>query len=90
MAVTITAQPKSVTAAEGKTATVTSDAVGDGLSYQWYVKNAGGSKFSKSSITAATYSCKMSQKTDGREIYCVVTDQYGKTAKTNVVTLDMV
>ena len=90
MAATITAQPKSVTAAEGKTATVTFEAAGDGLSYQWYVKNAGGSKFSKSSITAATYSCKMSQKTDGREIYCVVTDQYGKTAKTNVVTLDMV
>lgn len=89
MAATITAQPKDVTAAEGKTAKVTLKAAGDGLTYQWYIKNPGKDSFSKSSVTSATYSCKMSEKADGREVYCVVKDQYGKTAKSTIVTLSM-
>ena len=89
MAATITTQPKNVTVEEGKTAKVTVKAVGDALTYQWYIKNEGASKFSKSTVTSATYSCKMSVKADGRQVYCVVTDKYGKTVKTNTVTLKM-
>ena len=89
MAATITTQPKDVTVAEGKTAKVTLEAVGDELTYQWYIKNEGASKFSKSSVTKATYSVKMSAKADGRQVYCVVADKYGKTAKSEVITLSM-
>ena len=89
MAATITTQPKSAAAYEGSTAKVTVKATGDGLKYQWYVKNAGKDSFSKSSITKATYSVEMSDKADGRKVYCVVTDKYGKTAKSDTVTLTM-
>lgn len=91
MAATITKQPpKSVTVWEDENAKVTVKAMGDGLTYQWYVKNEGASKFTKSSITKATYSVAMSEKADGRQIYCVITDKYGNTAKTNTVTLYMI
>ena len=89
MAATITKQPKDVTVEKGKTAKVTVKAVGDELTYTWYIKNEGASKFSKSSVTSATYSCKMSKKVDGRQVYCVVTDKYGKSVKSNTVTLNM-
>ena len=83
----ITTQPKTAVAPEGSTAKVTIKAKGEGLKYQWYIKNEGGSKFSKSSVTSATYSCKMSEKTDGRQAYCVITDKYGNTVKSKTVTL---
>lgn len=89
MAATITTQPKSVSVEEGKSAKVTVKAVGDELTYTWYFKNEGSSKFSKSSITKATYSVKMSDKADGRQVYCVVTDKYGKKVTSNTVTLSM-
>ena len=89
MAATITTEPKSVTVAKGKTAKTTVKAVGDELEYQWYVKNPGSDKYTKSSITSKTYSCTMSSKIDGRKVYCVVTDKYGKTDKSKTVTLYM-
>ena len=90
MAATITTQPKSVTVAEGSTAKATVKAAGDGLTYTWYYKNAGASKFSKTtSFTGTSYYVTMNAARDGRQIYCVVTDKYGKTAKSDVVTLNM-
>ena len=88
-AVSITKQPKDVQTQSGNTVKVTVKASGDGLKYQWYVKNAGDAKFTKSSVTKATYSTKMRAAAQERQIYCVVTDAYGKTAKTKTVTLGM-
>ena len=89
-AVSITKQPSNVTVAEGKTAKVSFTVEGDGLTYTWYFKNAGSSSFSKtSSFTGNTYSITMNADRAGRQVYCVVTDKYGKTAKTNTVTLSM-
>jgi len=85
----ILTQPKAVTVKSGETAKTTVKASGDGLTYQWYVKNPGSSKFSKSSITSATYTCKMSAANDGRQVYCMVADRYGNSTKTNTVTLSM-
>ena len=82
-------QPKDVTAPKGKTAKVTVKASGDELTYQWFFKNAGSSKYTESSVTSATYSTKMTDKVDGRQVYCVVTDKYGKTVKSDVITLKM-
>ena len=82
--------PVSVTAAKGETVTVTVEAIGDGLTYDWYYKNAGGTKFTKTTtFTGNTYSVEMSEARNGRQIYCLVTDQYGNHVKTNTVTLTM-
>jgi len=58
-ALTIVSYPKSVTVAEGEKATVTVEARGDGLTYTWYLKDAGASSYTKSSITSNTYSVVM-------------------------------
>ena len=89
MSATITSQPESVTVKNGATAQTTVKAVGDGLTYQWYIKDAGKENFVKSSITDATYTVKMSKKVDGRQAYCVVKDKYGQTVKSDIITLTM-
>ncbi len=71
----------------GSTATFTAEAAGDGLSYQWYVKNRTATKFSKSSITSAAYSVTLTESNSGRQLYCVVTDSHGNTVKTNTVSM---
>ncbi len=84
---TITKQPVNYTGASGSKAAFTVAAEGDGLTYQWYVKNPGASKFSRSSITKATYSVTLTANNSGRQLYCVITDKYGQTAQTNTVTM---
>ena len=84
---TIVTQPKTVKVKNGATAKTTVKAAGDGLTYTWYIKNKGAKSFSKSSIKAATYSVKMSTKVNGRQVYCVVKDKYGKSVKSSTVTL---
>ena len=66
-----------------------SGAIGGTSSDTYYGKNKGSDKFVKSSITDATYTVKMAKKVDGRQAYCVVKDKYGKTAKSDVITLKM-
>ena len=89
MAATITTQPKGVQVKNGAVANITVKAAGDGLKYTWYVKNSGAKKYSKSSITSATYSTKMSSASRNRTIYCVVKDKYGKTVTSNAVVMRM-
>lgn len=85
----IVTQPKSVTVGNSVTASATVVAKGDGLSYQWYIKNKGDKVFSASSIKTATYSAAMDATRDGRQVYCVITDKYGNKLQTNTVTLTM-
>lgn len=86
--ITITKQPTNVWQLADKTAKTTVSAVGEGsLTYQWYVKNAGGTSFSKSSVTSATYAAKMSDNVSGRQIYCVISDNYGQKVTTDTITL---
>ena len=64
------------------------DVDGDGLTYKWYCKNKGASKFSyTSTFTGNKYSVTMSDLCDGRQIYCVITDMYGNSVKADTVTL---
>jgi len=85
---TIVTQPESTSAAEGETASATVVADGDGLSYAWYfTSNKSDKTFSQSSAVTATYSAQMNESRDGRQVYCVITDAYGNTVKTNTVTL---
>jgi len=87
--ISVTTQPKNTQVKNGATAKATVKATGEGLKYQWYVKNAGSSKYSKSSITSATYSTKMATASRNRYVYCIVTDKYGNRVKTNTVVLRM-
>ena len=88
--VAIVRQPVDAEAANGKTARVTVEATGDGLTYKWYYKNPGASKFTlTTSFTGPTYSLSMSASRSGRQVYCVITDEYGNKVKTDTVTLTM-
>ena len=83
----ITAQPKTGYAVFGDYAKTTAKISGDGLTYQWYVKDVGDTKYYKSSIQKATYSCKMSSTTNGRYAKCKITDAYGNYVWTDTVRL---
>ena len=87
VALSITSQPKNCTVANGEIATATVKATGTGLKYQWYLKNKTATVFSKSSITKSTYSVTMSDSVNGRQVYCVVTDQGGNSVASNTVML---
>ena len=86
---TITQQPVSVTVAEGETVTFTVVAIGEGLSYQWFYKNAGADRFSGSSQKTATYSTAMRAGYDGRQYYCRITDAEGNQIQSEIVTLTL-
>lgn len=85
----ITKQPENVSAPAGEVVTVTVEAEGDGLQYQWYLKNPDMKAYSKSSLTGNTYTWTMTEKNAGRMVYCVITDAYGNSLKTQSVTLDL-
>ena len=88
--VKITAQPKNVSVQSGNVARVTVNATGDGLTYQWYFKNKGDSKFTlTNSYKNNTYSLEMNGTRAGRQVYCVITDRFGNSVKTKTVTLGM-
>lgn len=85
----ITKQPASVKVANGKSVKITVGATGDGLTYQWFYKNKGESAFKKSSTITNTYSATMSTTTNGRQVYCVITDAYGNSVKSNTATMSV-
>ncbi len=78
----ITNQPQNAAADLGAAVSVSVTAEGDGLSYQWYFRNANSDKWARSSIKTDTYAAKMTKTRAGRELYCVVTDAYGGRVET--------
>ena len=85
----IVKQPESVEGAIGDIVSVTVEAKGEGLKYQWFFRNAGGTSFSKSSTKVATYEVEMNKSRANREVYCVITDALGNTVTTDTVTLGL-
>ena len=83
----ITKQPENGEAALGETVTVTVEAKGEGLKYQWYIRNAGSANFTTSSTKTATYETTMDKTRAGRELYCVITDALGNTVTSDTVKL---
>ncbi len=45
------------------------------------------SAFPKSSITGPVYSVTLTSARNGNQLYCVVTDKYGQTARSNTVKM---
>ena len=62
-------------------------AIGDGLTYKWYCRNPGTTKFSAASVTTNTFSSIMTDARNGREVYCVITDQYGNSVQSDTVVM---
>ena len=88
----ITKQPESTAVSKGTDAVVTVEATGKVLSYIWYYKNPGNTKFYMSGDTFAesnTYRIPMNKWRDGQQVYCVITDAEGNTLTSEIVTLSL-
>ena len=75
--------------ADGDFARVFVEATGDGLTYEWWYAQPDDEEFSKSSLSTATYSAPMDALRDGRRLYCIVSDAYGNSVKSDTVTMNM-
>ncbi len=85
--VSITADLEDYVGPENSTASFTVQAEGTGLTYQWWVKKATATKFSKSSITGPVYEVELTAARNGNQVYCIVTDAFGETVQTNAVSM---
>ena len=83
----INAQPTYEAVALGETVKVEMDVQGEYLTYKWYFRNAGSTKWTESSIKDSEYDLTLSKDRVGREVYCVITDAFGDSIKTETVTL---
>ena len=83
----ILTQPQDVQVEIGEKATITVEVQGEGLTYQWYYKNKNGTEFAASSFKSKSYSMTMAEFCHMREVYCVITDQYGAQVQTDAVTI---
>ena len=83
----ILTQPTDVSGAVGKKFSVNFTVQGEGLTYQWYYKNKGDKTFRVSTYKSSAYAMTMANYMDGRQVYCVITDQYGNQVTTEVVTI---
>ena len=85
----ITAQPESVSAALDKIAKTQVAAEGEELTYQWYGRDPGQTKFWKSGVKSSAYSVRMVKEKSGREVYCVITDKYGNSVTSEIAVLTL-
>ncbi len=84
--INISRQPGSQKVYPGESVTVSVDAKGDGLTYQWYYRS-GKNATKLSGATGNTYTSKVDKSHNGGQLYCVITDQYGNTATTEAATI---
>jgi len=83
----ITQQPVSHAVASGETITLSAEAYGQRLSYQWYYAAPGAKKFTPVGGDSIELTMTVDKSTAKGRVYCLVTDILGQTAKTNTVTL---
>lgn len=83
----ITNQPHVSFSTTDAVAMVSLDVEGDGLTYEWYIKDADSTMYVKSSVTGSAYPAKVSHPNDDRQIMCVITDQYGNSVKSESISL---
>ena len=89
--VKIMSQPEGSIIADGNAFSVSVDARGDGLTYQWYKKTKGSTTFVfDSNNTGKTFKGTMNSALSGCQLYCVITDKYGNSKKTDTVSLDAI
>ena len=86
----ITKQPQSVNAANGRQFTLKVEAEGTGLKYKWQAQKPGESSWSDFSDTTASLTRTMSSTYNGWKIRCIVTDGNGNNVTSNVATVKLV
>ena len=86
--VAVVNQPIDTFAEYGEQIDVKVKATGNGLVYKWYYKDFGKTSFIHTkTFTGDTYTATMNEARDGRQIYCEISDAYGNSVQTNIVTL---
>ena len=83
----ITQHPTNQAGSVGDTVTFSVNAVGEGLTYQWYYKDADDSSWKKSSSTKSTYTLEVKESRDNRKVKCRVKDAYGDSKDSNTAKL---
>ena len=83
----IISQPEDVETALGDQFRICVESEGDGLTYQWYYKDASMKEFAVSSNRTSAYSYKMQSYMHNRQVYCVITDQYGNQIVTDTAVI---
>ena len=89
VALKIVAQPQDARVNVGEKFSISPKMEGEGLTYQWYYKNAGMKAFAKSSNRTSAYAYTMQNYMIGRQVYCVITDKYGNEVTTDVATISL-
>ena len=74
---------------ENRNASFNISASGKDLKYRWYIKKPDSEKFVGTQNYTSEYRLKASSKSDGIQLYCLLTDAYGKTKKSRVATLTL-
>ena len=84
----ITSQPEDQCIHLGDSVTVSLEADGDEVTYQWYFKKAGASDWSIwNNHTHASETATPNASWNGIQLYCAVSDKRGKTIHSDVVTV---
>ena len=83
----ILAQPENVIVESGNIATVSAEAYGHRLSYQWYYAPYGSNVFTAVGGNSIELSMVMDANNPNCRAYCVITDVLGRTTTTETVTL---
>ena len=84
---TITKQPVNQTVQPGETVTLSAEAYGQRLRYQWYYAAPNTKTFTPVGGDRIELTLTVDQETSGARAYCLVTDLLGQTAKTDTVTV---
>ncbi|MBQ3575211.1 MAG: hypothetical protein IJA26_06055, partial [Clostridia bacterium] len=82
--VQITKQPEGATLPEGAQANVTIEVAGESPVYAWYVNDV-----LYADCTGNVFNAPMTAELDGAQVYCVVTDAYGKSASSQKAVLKL-
>ena len=86
----ITQQPVSQTIESGDPMTISVQADGMGLQFQWYFKKNDQTSFSVwNEHTNPTETMTPDKSWDGAQLYCIVTDRLGNTVQSDTVTVTM-
>ena len=83
----IDSQDKTVEVPIGESVSLEFAPEAEGLTYQWFYKNAGQTGFTRSSIRSSTYTVPMKLALIGREMYCIATDNQGQDYTSGTITI---
>ena len=88
--ITITQQPQNQSIIAGNPLTLSVEATGSGLKYQWYFRKRGQTSFTLwKNRTGATETVAPNNTWDGIQLYCKITDSSGRTLDSSTVTVSV-